>query len=196
MRRLSLFLMGIGVSSEMAAITGMVLGILAGISFMATREPLNPHLFWLVGAVCCILRIGCIRLDAFLHHQTSQHSAEEIFFNELPERVSDAVTIIGFGFAASSSPWLGLASALAAIFSAYMRSLGVMRGAGKKRSSSGPMTRIHRLALISLTSALMLFPITGRLVTPIPHIALWVMLFGCLATILLRWFKLKEFDET
>lgn len=196
MRRLSLLLMGIGVSSEMAAITGMVLSIMAGISFMATRESLSPHLFWLIGAVCCILRIGCIRLDTFLRHQTTQHSVEEIFFTELPERVSDAVTIIGFGFAASSSPWLGLASALAAIFSAYMRSLGVMRGAGKKRASIGPMTRIHRLALISISSALMLFPITAGLETPIPHIALWVMLFGCLATILLRWFKLKEFDET
>ena len=196
MRRVSIFLMGMGVTSEMVAIAGMILGILAGFSFMGTRESYNPELFWVLGAVFCVLRIACIRLDTFLHHHNSQQSVEEIFFTELPERVSDAVTIIGFGFAASSSPWLGLGSALAAIFSAYMRSLGVMRGAGKKRAAIGPMTRIHRLALISITSVLMLFPFTASLKTPIPHIALWVMLIGCVATILLRWFKLKEFDET
>ena len=77
-----------------------------------------------------------------------------------------------------------------------MRSLGVMRGAGKKRAAIGPMTRIHRLALISITSVLMLFPFAASLKTPIPHIALRVMLIGCVATILLRWLKLKEFDET
>ncbi len=196
MRRFSHVLMGIGVTNEMVAIAGMILGILAGFSFMGTREPYNPELFWLLGCVFCVLRIACIRLDTYLHHHSSQHSVEEIFFTELPERVSDAVTIIGFGFAAFSSPWLGLASALAAIFSAYMRSLGVMRGAGKKRAAVGPMTRIHRLILISITSILMLFPATATLDTPIPHIALWVMLIGCLATIFLRWTRLKEFDET
>ena len=196
MRRVSIFLMGLGVTSEMVAIAGMILGILAGFSFMGTREPYHPKLFWTLGAVFCVLRIACIRLDTFLHHHNSKQSGEEIFFTELPERVSDAVTIIGFGFAALSSHWLGLASALAAIFSAYMRSLGVIRGAGKKRSAIGPMTRIHRLALISITSVLMLFPFAASLKTPIPHIALWVMLIGCVATILLRWLKLKEFDET
>jgi len=188
--------MGMGVSNEMVAIAGMILGMLAGFSFMGTREPFNPDLFWMLGAVFCLLRIACIRLDTFLHHHSFQQSVEEICFTELPERVSDAVTIIGFGFAAFSSPWLGLTSALAAIFSAYMRSLGVMRGTAKKRAAIGPMTRIHRLALISITSILMLFPFTASLKTPIPQIALWVMLIGCVATIFLRWFKLKEFDET
>ncbi|MEM9018885.1 MAG: hypothetical protein AAGC68_17885 [Verrucomicrobiota bacterium] len=117
--------------------------------------------------------------------------------NELPERVSDAVTLIGFGFAMNSSPWLGLATALAAIFSAYVRSLGVMKGAGRKKASIGPMTRVHRLLLVSTTSALILFDLgSSRIQTPLPVIALWVMLVGCISTILIRWLKLQEFEET
>jgi len=196
MRRLSLLLTSLGVSSEMVAITGMILGILAGFSFMGTREPINPELFWAVGMICCVLRISCLRIDSFLQNPHSRPSFEDIFFSELPERVSDAVTLIGFGFAADSSPWLGLAAALAAIFSAYVRSVGVQRGA-RKHATSGPMTRIHRLALISATSVLMIiqFP-HDRLDTSVPRIALWVIFLGCLATIGIRWLNIQEYDET
>ena len=193
MRRVALSLTGIGVTSEMVAIVGMIFGILAGFSFMSTAEALNPRLFWALGLVFCLLRIACIRIDGILHFQTSKRPLEEVFFTELPERVSDAVTLIGFGFAANSSPWLGLSAALAAIFSAYVRSIGEERGAGKKRAASGPMTRIHRLILISATSVLMLIEIpTSHFTTPIPQIALWVILFGCILTILIRWSRIRR----
>ncbi len=181
----------------MVAISGMILGILAGLSFMGTSEPINPTLFWLLGLTFCLLRIACILIDRYLAHLGARDSVEEVYFTELPERVSDAVTIIGFGFAAQSSPWLGLSAALAAIFSAYVRSIGVIRGAGKKRAASGPMTRIHRLILVSVTSIFMVLPVTGKqLNTPIPQIALWVMFIGCLATIVIRWFNIQDLDET
>tara|TARA_R110002096_G_scaffold217936_11_gene406072 strand:- start:10749 stop:11342 length:594 start_codon:yes stop_codon:yes gene_type:complete len=197
MRRVALILMQFGVTGEMVAIVGMLFGILAGLSFMGTREPKLTELFWVLGTLFCLIRIACIRVDSYLSNFSTKQSVEEIFFTELPERVSDAVTIIGFGFAAHSSPWLGLACALTAIFSAYVRSIGFMRGAGKKKSASGPMTRVHRLILITTTSILMSLNIPGAaLQTPIPQIALWVMLIGCLATILIRWFNIKEFDET
>ncbi|MDF1657303.1 MAG: hypothetical protein P1U58_06800 [Verrucomicrobiales bacterium] len=197
MRRLALSLTALGVTSEMVAITGMVLGILGGFSFLFTGESTNPSLFWGIGMICCILRIFCIRMDSLLHHHHSRVTMEEVFVTELPERVSDAVTLIGFGFAFNSNSWLGLATALAAIFSAYVRSVGVMKGAGKKSAGSGPMTRVHRLLLLSITAALMMvdFP-KEHLSTPIPQIALWVILFGCAATILIRWLKLQEYADS
>lgn len=197
MRRIALALTSLGVTSEMVAILGMILGILAGFSFMFTGESANPALLWLAGMLCCLVRIACINLDSLLYHPHTKPVAEEIFVNELPERVSDAVTIIGFGFAANSNSWLGLATALAAIFSAYVRSLGVIKGAGKKFASSGPMTRVHRLILITVTSALMITSIPkDHFSTPIPQIALWVMLFGCLATILIRWLNIQEYADS
>lgn len=197
MRRLALSLTALGVTSEMVAISGMVLGILAGFSFLFTGVSMTPSLFWGIGMVCCILRIACIQMDSLLHHHHSKPTMEEIFVTELPERVSDAVTLIGFGFAIESNSWLGLATALAAIFSAYVRSVGVMKGAGKKSAGSGPMTRVHRLLLLSVTSALMMINIPKEhFSTPIPQIALWVILFGCATTILIRWLKLQEYADS
>lgn len=191
-RRFTLLLMGMGISSEAVAIIGMLLGILAGASFMATGESVNPILFWSLGLAFCVLRILCIRLDRMLQPASSRQSLEEVFFNELPERVSDAVTLIGFGFAIESSPWLGLAAALSAIFSAYIRSIAFSRGAGRKSASSGPMTRIHRLMLLSLTSILMILEVpSDHFTTSIPQIALWVIIFGCGLTVAIRWFGMK-----
>lgn len=197
LRRLALSLTSLGVTSELVSISGMVLGILAGFSFLFTGESTNPSLFWGLGMACCLLRIACIGMDEQLYHHHSRPVAEEIFVTELPERVSDAVTLIGFGFALNSNHWLGLATALAAIFSAYVRSIGVMKGAGKKSAGSGPMTRVHRLILLSVTSLLMVLDLPKEhFSTPIPQIALWVILFGCGATILIRWLKLQEYADS
>jgi len=186
--------MGMGVSSEMVAICGMILGILAGISFMATSEGIYSSLFWMLGAVGCLLRAACIQLDNILKHPGRHHDPDDIFFEELPERVSDAVTLVGFGFAIDSSPWLGLAAALGAIFSAYVRSFGISKGAGKIATSTGPMTRIHRLTLVMITATLMAIGVSlGDFRLTIPQAALWIIVTGCIATILMRWTRIRKF---
>ena len=194
-RRFTLLLMGWGISSEAVAIIGMLLGILAGASFMATGETINPILFWSLGLTFCVLRILCIQLARMLQPGGStKQSLEEVFFNELPERVSDAVTLIGFGFAIDSNPWLGLGAALSAIFSAYIRSIAFSRGVGRKSASSGPMTRVHRLLLLSLTSVFMILEVpSDHFTTSIPQIALWVIIFGCALTVVIRWYGMKGF---
>lgn len=185
--------MGLGVSSEAVAICGMILGILAGISFMATSEEIHAGLFWLLGGTACILRIFCIQLDKILKHPSRDRQAEEVFFEELPERVSDAVTLIGLGFAINSNSWLGLAAALGAIFSAYVRSFGVSRGAGNHATSTGPMTRTHRLLLVTVTATLMAIGVAARgLPFTVPQAALCLIIIGCVATIFIRLVKIRE----
>ncbi|MEM9016721.1 MAG: hypothetical protein AAGC68_06885, partial [Verrucomicrobiota bacterium] len=66
MRRLALGLHDLGISSEVIAIIGMILGILAGFSFMGTGENTNANIFWGIGLACCLLRIECIRIDNIL----------------------------------------------------------------------------------------------------------------------------------
>lgn len=193
MRLLAMALRGAGISREAVAITGMVLGILAGVSFMGTSEPFAPSLFWSLGLGFCLLRIITTRIDNILEDQTARQREEEVFFIELPERVSDAVTLIGFGFAMHASPWMGLATALAAIFSAYTRSIAVLRGVGREAAACGPMTRIHRLILVSSASVIMLIePLRAWFPTPVPQLALWLIFFGCLVTIAMRWFRIPE----
>lgn len=190
LRMAAIGLMRLGVPAEVIAISGMVLGILAGASFMGTSEAQQADLFWALALLFCLLRIACIRIDSFSHPFHLLESEDE-YFKELPERVSDAVTLIGFGFASESNPWLGLAAALAAIFSAYVRSFGVQRGAAKRRASGGPMTRTHRLVLLSVVAVFMIVDLPrGHFTTPLPQIALWVVFFGCLATVAFRWYRI------
>lgn len=192
LRRVTLLLMRIGVTSEMVAVIGMVLGILAGVAFMATGESNHPRLAWGIGIALCLLRAITIRLDAMLQPASIRQSREDEFYNELPERVSDAVTLLGFGFASDSSPWLGLAAALSAIFSAYIRSLASARLGGKRPQGVVFMTRSQRLILLSLASTLILAGVsTGIPGTDLPEITLWVVIAGCLFTVCLRWFTLR-----
>ena len=192
MRLAALSLLRMGVAGEVIAISGMIFGIVAGVCFLFTSETERPSLFWLLALACCVLRILALRIEGFMR-VSSPENLEDDYQQELPERVSDAVTLIGFGFAAQSSPWLGLASALAAIFSAYMRSVGVNRGATQKEAASGPMTRVHRLLLLSLTSILMITGIgTFDFQSPLPVIAMWIIFFGCIATVFIRWLRIQN----
>jgi phosphatidylglycerophosphate synthase len=192
LRRFTLLLMRLGVTSEMVAVIGMILGILAGVAFMATGETSHPRMAWSIGLLLCLLRALAIRLDAMLQPTSTRQSREDEFYNELPERVSDAVTLLGFGFASHSSPWLGLAAALAAIFSAYIRSLASARLGGRRPTGLVLMTRSQRLILLSLASVLILAGITtGIPGSDVPEITLWMVIAGCLLTVCLRWFTLR-----
>ncbi len=191
-RRLILLLMRLGLTSERVAGVGMVLGILAGIAFMATGELANAKLAWGIGGTLCLLRAAAIRIDAWLQPNSLRQSREDEFYNELPERVSDAVTLLGFGFAIDSSPWLGLAAALTAIFSAYIRSLSSPRADWKKSSAPVLMTRSQRLLLLALASLLMILDVALHYPGfDLPRATLSIIVAGCLVTVVQRWFHLR-----
>lgn len=192
LRRLTLLLMRFGITSEAVAVVGMVLGILAGIAFMATGEIRHPRTAWAIGAVLCLFRSLAIRLDGMLQPVSSRQSREDEFYNELPERVSDAVTLIGFGFAVDSNPWLGLAAALSAIFSAYIRSLAISRLGGVRNAGPVLMTRTHRLLLLMAASLVMILEFKSPwAVATVPEITLAAIVAGCLLTVAHRWFLLR-----
>ncbi len=192
LRRLTLVLMRLGITSESVAGAGMILGIFAGIAFMATGETSHPRLAWGIGAGLCFLRTLAIRLDDMLQPNSFRQSREDEFYNELPERVSDAVTLLGFGFAVNSTPWLGLAAALSAIFSAYIRSLAITRLGGANLSGWVLMTRSHRLILLSVASLATLAELRSPwTLTTIPEITLGLIVVGCLLTVLHRWYLLR-----
>jgi len=192
LRRLTLLLMRFGVTSEAVAVTGMILGILAGIAFMATGEVSRPTAAWGGGAALCLLRILAIRLDAMLQPVSSRQSREDEFYNELPERVSDATTLIGFGFAVDSNPWMGLAAALSAIFSAYIRSLAISRLGGSRNTGPVLMTRTHRLVLLAAASLSVILKLRSPWpATSIAELTLVAIIAGCLLTVAHRWFLLR-----
>lgn len=68
-------------------------------------------------------------------------------YNELPDRLSDAVILVALGYTANL-PALGWFSALAAVLTAYVRVFG--GSLGLQQDFRGPMAKPHRMAVITI----------------------------------------------
>jgi phosphatidylglycerophosphate synthase len=110
-------------------------------------------------------------------------------FNDVPDRVSDSAVLLGVGWAASD-PALGLAAALAAMATAYVRVLG--RGIGAPSEFGGPMAKQHRMATITALALLeCVTPATWT--APLATWALWIILVLSLITTGRRLFRTAAF---
>jgi phosphatidylglycerophosphate synthase len=106
--------------------------------------------------ICLILAIVFIQLRLLMNMLDGmvavEHNRKSIFgglYNEVPDRVSDALTLLGVGFAVSefeygwTLTWLAI---FLSIMTAYIRALGASLGTG--HFFSGPMAKPHRMAFV------------------------------------------------
>ena len=141
-----------GASVAFAALGGALMA-LAGMS-----GPL-PHGVELVAAAACIqARLICNLLDGMVAVEFKRGSTSGAIWNELPDRVSDALFLAGAGACAFASlhpltgMTLGWVAAVLAVTTAYVRELG--RGLGFSADFSGPMAKPQRMAALTATCVL------------------------------------------
>lgn len=144
------FLANAGVSPNAISTAGMIAGILAGIALAMTRLPAWETAGFLAAAVFIQLRLLANMFDGMVAIQQQRTSPVGELFNEIPDRVSDAATLIGAGFAIGGSPTLGFIAACLAIFVAYVRVQG--RVAGAPQDFCGPMAKQHRMFAVTLAA--------------------------------------------
>ncbi|HEY0793791.1 MAG TPA: CDP-alcohol phosphatidyltransferase family protein [Chthoniobacterales bacterium] len=101
-------------------------------------------------ALVCIagvqLRLLCNLLDGMVAVEHGRGSRLGPLYNDVPDRVSDALVLVALGYAAGAG-WLGWLAALAATGTAYLRLFG---GAlGFKQDFRGPMAKPHRMAALT-----------------------------------------------
>jgi len=174
----------------MVSLAGMAAGILAGIALALTDRIAIPWLAWLATAVLVQLRLLANLLDGMVAIESGQASRLGELFNEIPDRVSDAATLVGLGYAAGGSPALGYLAAILAIFVAYIRA--AVRVAGGPQDYRGPMAKQHRMFVVTVTAlacALIPMPWQTRLSGSdwgLPAIALAVISGGCVITAVRR----------
>ncbi len=139
----------ISAASVAFAAFGATLFLMAG----AVTGPMRVAL--LLGAGLCIqLRLLCNLLDGMVAVEHGRGSPSGPIWNELPDRVADALFLVGAGYSAASSGFeigvpLGWAAAVLAVLTAYVRELG--RGLGFPADFSGPMAKPHRMAALTVT---------------------------------------------
>ncbi len=135
------------------SVASMLFAALAGLCFwLGGRVALDWR--WsglLVLAACGIqLRLLCNLLDGMVAVEGGLKTTAGELYNELPDRVSDALIFIGAAYAVPQFPWareIGWTAAILAIITAYVRSVGASMGAGQH--FIGPMAKPHRMALLT-----------------------------------------------
>ncbi len=134
-----------------ASIGFAVLGAILVAGVGGAEAGLRPVL--LIGAGACIqLRLLCNLLDGMVAVEHGRGSASGPIWNELPDRIADALFLVAAGYAAGLEPGaiLGWTAAWLAALTAYVRELG--RGLGFAADFSGPMAKPHRMAALTAAS--------------------------------------------
>jgi phosphatidylglycerophosphate synthase len=133
----------------------MISGICAGIVLASTRQPSWETGGFVLGALFIQLRLMANMFDGMVAIESKRASAVGELFNEIPDRVSDAATLVGAGYAFGGVPELGYAAAILALFIAYIRAQG--RVAGASQEYCGPMAKQQRMFVITVASLIAAF---------------------------------------
>lgn len=156
-------------------------GCALGTTFVGSTA---ARLLWVGVALCVQLRLLANLFDGMVAVESKTASRLGELFNELPDRVSDTLLFVSLGFAAGSSPHLGYAAALLAMFGAYLRAVGASVGAGQ--IFDGLMAKPQRMFVVTLLALFMAcapagWAVLGAGLGPVA-IALGVISAGCVLT--------------
>lgn len=160
----------------------MVFAAMAGgAAWMAARsEP--AWVYWFMAAAGVQLRLFCNLMDGLLAVEGGLKSATGELFNEIPDRISDALILVPLGYAGASE-WsiaLGWAAAVGSVLTAYIRALGAsMTG---QHDFSGPMAKPHRMAAVTVTCFTMMILGLAKITFPLLLVSLAVINTGILIT--------------
>lgn len=178
------------------SIMGMFAGILAGCAFAATSIPWLTIPGFIAGALFVQLRLMANMFDGMVAIAGKKVSPVGDLYNEIPDRVSDAATLIGCGYALGGHPLLGYWTTILAIFIAYVRASG--RVAGAPQFYIGPMAKQHRMFVVTLAAILSaLLPSSWSISLPLfpaPNtmtLALVIILLGEVITVVRRLDKIQ-----
>ena len=175
-----------GIAPNAISIAGMICGVSAGAALWATSVAGgNAWFFWLLAAALIQLRLAANMLDGMVAVASGRTSPVGELFNEAPDRVSDAATLIGAGYATGGQVELGYVAACVALFTAYVRALGKVAGAPQE--FCGPMAKQQRMFVMTVVALYCgLTPTTWQPDWGLPAAGLVVIILGGIVTAVRR----------
>jgi phosphatidylglycerophosphate synthase len=177
-----------GFTANSISVLSLVFAGVAGAALLWSNGPAWRAAL-VLAAVGIQLRLLCNLFDGMVAVEHGRATPEGPLYNEVPDRFADTVILVAAGYAVAAGPWnplLGWASALVAMFTAYVRVLG---GAlGTPQFFVGPQSKSQRMAVLTgaaLLGAAMPSPaLAGRVIT----VALVIVLVGSAVTVVRRVF--------
>lgn len=149
-KRVAAWLAAAKVSPNGISWFGLLCGIGAGAALAATSFGEGPavRMAWIGAAALVQLRLAANMFDGMVAERLGRASPIGELYNEVPDRISDAATLIGLGYAAGGDVVLGFVAACVALFVAYARAFGAGAGAGQE--FCGPMAKPHRMFTVTV----------------------------------------------
>ncbi len=149
------------------------------------------HYWILLAAAGIQLRLFCNLMDGMVAVEHKKTTPTGELYNEIPDRFSDSIILVGLGFCPGISMSLALSAALAAMFTAYIRVLGTSVGGGTH--FVGPMAKQQRMFLLTLLALVAPFlPDEGRFTyIQLAEAILWVIAIGSALTAFRRLSKIS-----
>ncbi len=182
------------ITPNQISVASTVFSLFAGVGlFFSSAFSAEKSWVWLVLAALFIqCRLLCNLFDGMVAIEGGKKTKSGELFNDMPDRISDAIIFVSAGYAASVSA-LGWSAALLAVMTAYVRTLNVSLGA--PNDFKGPMAKQHRMAVMTIASGLAAFEMIFRENHYILIFALIIINIGCMLTIYRRTFSAYHYLE-
>ena len=123
----------------------MVASAGAALCFLLSER--HPLLLFVAPGLC-YLRLWCNMLDGMVALASGKASWRGEIINELPDRISDVLIFVGVAHSGLAAPALGYWSAIMALLTAYVGTLG--QAVGAKREFGGVMAKPWRMVWLHL----------------------------------------------
>lgn len=180
-QRFAAFLASQNISPNQISVLSMLFAGLALAAFVWSRQAQQPAIL-ILAVVSIQLRLLCNLFDGMVAVEFNKKSAVGEIFNEVPDRISDTLIILGAGLYCQNQEFavhLAWANIFLATMTAYVRVFGAALGKGHR--FLGPMAKQHRMFLISLAAV-------GEWLLPgeVLYISLWIMFILLVATVTRR----------
>lgn len=185
---LARFFVRLGMTPNQMSVASVGCAALSAVAYLASGRlggVLLSGACLVAAALLIQLRLLANLLDGLMAVEEGKRTATGVIYNELPDRVADAIILVAAGYA-SGWPALGWLAALLAAITAYVRTFG--GSLGFRQDFSGPMAKPHRMfAMTVATVVAALLP--GW---PILALGLAIVALGAAATVVRRTHRLAD----
>jgi len=144
-------LAGWGMSPNAISVWSMAFAAASSLCFWSTSfENQSTRLLWILAGFFILMRLLANMFDGMVAIKSGTTSPVGELYNEVPDRVSDTVIIVGVGYGLGGWDSISYVAALGAMFTAYVRAVG--KGAGARQEFCGPLAKQQRMFILIAAS--------------------------------------------
>jgi phosphatidylglycerophosphate synthase len=177
-KKAALILARKGISPNTISILSIVFSLISFLIFYLEYKTKSNHALYMIFAIVGIQgRLIMNLLDGMVAVEHDKKSAVGGLFNEVPDRISDTLTLFGVGLLAKGSPYgldLAYLAIILSIATAYIRTLGASLNCG--HFFIGPMAKQHRMTFVCAACLIAIW------YTPVFYFMLILMNIGLIVT--------------